>query len=327
MSLDTTKPRIVFVTRKSPLQGLIERHGTIGQARFYLKARGESVTYFEDMHERLEQGLSRVRSALPSDQRRTHVDRDQLDRFLFRGDDIVVAVGQDGLVANVAKYLHGQLVAGINPNPKHYDGVLCPHSPDVMPRLLEWLDRRSEAFRVQKRVMVAAEREEGQKLRALNEVFIGHRTHQSARYRLCVGGREERHSSSGVICATGTGGTGWAQSIRQQRRIETPPPGPEDPRLMWFVREPFPSVATATSLDFGVIGEHENLVLVSEMGDGGVVFADGIETDNLEFVSGQRVRIHLDPDPLALVMPTIRPSTAASQGSGHPALPPQKARA
>ncbi|GIK16204.1 MAG: hypothetical protein BroJett003_11680 [Planctomycetota bacterium] len=55
MSLDTTKPRLVFVTRKSPLQELIERHGTIGQARFYLEVRGESVAYFEDMHERLEQ--------------------------------------------------------------------------------------------------------------------------------------------------------------------------------------------------------------------------------------------------------------------------------
>jgi len=317
MSLDASKPRIVFVTRKSPLEWLLERHGTLGQARFYLQSRGESLSYFEEVHQRLDAGVRRVQAALPSDQRRTRVDRDQLDRFLVHPDDVVIAVGQDGLVANVAKYLRGQIVVGVNPDPGHYDGVLCAHGPDAMPAILKWLDRRDDTFRLQRRVMVIAEREQGQSVRALNEVFIGHRTHQSARYRLRVGQKEERHSSSGVICSTGTGGTGWARSIALQRRLETPIPEPEEPRLVWFVREPFPSVATRTSLDSGVLELSEELVLVSEMGESGVVFADGIETDSLEFNSGQRVSVRLDPDPLLLVVPATSPvpAGAAPQGS------------
>ena len=50
---------------------------------------------------------------------------------------------------------------------------------------------------------VAAEADDGQRLLALNEVFVGHTSHQSARYRVTFGDAEERQSSSGVIVATG----------------------------------------------------------------------------------------------------------------------------
>jgi hypothetical protein len=37
-----------------------------------------------------------------------------------------VALGQDGVVANTLKYLNGQFLIGVNPDPKRYDGVLFP---------------------------------------------------------------------------------------------------------------------------------------------------------------------------------------------------------
>src|SRR5262249_10163939 len=152
-------------------------------------------------------------------------DRDGLDRFLFSPDDVVVMVGQDGLVPNTAKYLDGQLAVGINPDPERYDGILCPHPPAGMPALLDWLERRDgPPYRVQSRVMAVAQREDGQRLLSLNEVFVGHRTHQSAKYRIRTGDRQERHSSSGLICSTGTGATGWARSISTQRQITEPMP-------------------------------------------------------------------------------------------------------
>ena len=61
---------------------------------------------------------------MPADWRQALVRRADLDRFLFGPEDVVVAVGQDGLVANVAKYLDGQPVLGVNPAPDLYDGVL-----------------------------------------------------------------------------------------------------------------------------------------------------------------------------------------------------------
>jgi NAD kinase len=296
---------VVIVTRKTPLELLTVRHGTIAQAEFYLRSRGEDIAGYREMHERLEHGLDQVVAALPADLRRTRVDREQLDRFQFASDDIVLIVGQDGLVPNTAKYLGGQLTLGINPDPARYDGVLCSHPPGRVPELLAWLrDPAHGSYRVQRRTMLLAEREDGQTLLALNEVFVGHQTHQSARYRLRTAAGEERHSSSGVICATGTGCTGWARSIARQRNLERDLPGPEENRGVWFVREPFPSVHTQVALDFGSIQASGGIELFSEMAEGGVAFADGIESDRLEFADGQSLRLRVAPQKLALVVPS-----------------------
>jgi hypothetical protein len=300
------------------------RHGTLGQAEFYLRSRGEDIAEYRGIHERLESGFNEVVAALPADQRRAHVDREQLDRFQFAPDDVVVIVGQDGLVPNTAKYLTGQLTIGINPDPEHYDGVLCQHSPNSAKALLAWVLRQEEpAFRVQSRTMLQAEREDGQRLLSLNEVFIGHQTHQSARYRLQTGEHAERQSSSGIICATGTGCTGWALSIARQRRIDSPLPRPEEARGVWFVREPFPSVSTRVSLDFGPIEAGDCLEVFSEMAEGGAVFADGIETDRLEFADGQSVRVRLADQKLNLIVrsepraiPVVRKPQIASESVG-----------
>ncbi len=300
--------RLVVVTRKTPLEVLLERHGTYGQAKFYLESRGQNISWAANTHARFEAGLAAVQAAFGSDERRVRLDRADLPTFLFAPEDVVIVVGQDGLVPNVAKYLDGQLTIGINPDPERYDGVLCRHAPAAIPHFLRWLEeevRSERTFHVQHRTMAAVEREDGQRLLALNEVFVGHRTHQSARYRLQVAGRVERQSSSGIICATGTGSTGWARSIARQRHLELDL-APEDSRLAWFVREPFPSVASQTELDFGLLGDASNgttwLEAVSEMGEDGVIFADGIEADYLDFLSGQKARIQVAEQRLNLVV-------------------------
>jgi len=304
VKIDFQLPRMVLVTRKSGLQQLLENHGTLAQARFYLQSRGQTIAEYQEGFERFESAFVQVLQAIPPDQRRTRVDRSDLASFLFAPDDVIVVVGQDGLVPNVAKYLRGQTTIGINPDPERYDGILCRHPPTAMPALLAWMHVHSTAYRLQKRIMAVAQREDGQRLLALNEIYAGHRSHQSARYRLRLGGEEERHSSSGVICSTGTGSTGWARSIAQQRRIMEPLPQPEEPRLAWFVREPFPSVRSSTRLDFGFLHAGAALQLVSEMGEGGVIFADGIESDSLTFLVGHSVDIGVAEHTLNLLVPS-----------------------
>ena len=78
---------------------------------------------------------------------------------------------------------------------------------------------------------------------------------------------------------------------------------PSERALAWFVREPFPSVSTGTSLDHGLLSEGERLTIYSEMGEGGVVFADGIESDRLDFLSGQVLTLGLAERSLNLVVP------------------------
>jgi hypothetical protein len=151
--------------------------------------------------------------------------------------------------------------------------------------------------------MAEAKLDDGQRLLALNEVFIGHRTHQSARYRLAVAEAEERHSSSGVIVTTGTGATGWARSINLARGNILDLPSPADPELAFFVREAFPSIATGTEITCGLIGAEQAISVTSEMNEGGVIFGDGIEEDHLDFAWGQTIRVQVSASSLSLVRP------------------------
>jgi NAD kinase len=297
-------PRIVLVTRKTSLELLLERHGTAGQVRFYLETKGQHLAPYEEAQARQDDALTVVLRAVPPEQPRTRLDRRDLDRFVFNRDDLVVVVGQDGLVPNVAKYVDGQLVIGVNPDPSRYDGRLCAHPPTAVADLLAWVQQRDSRFAVQPRVMALARREDGQTLRALNDIYLGSRTHQSARYVLHAGKREERQSSSGILVGTGTGSTGWCLSLARQLGLEDRLPQPVERRLVWFVREPWPSRTTGTDLAFGGIAEDEALIVTSELGENGVIFADGIETDWIEFLDGQQVTITLAPEALHLVVPT-----------------------
>ena len=293
-------PRVVVVTRSTEYQRLLQHHATAGQARFFLRQRSLGTTEVEGRHGRVSGSMLAVEQAIPTDWRRNQVQRSDLDRFLFEPDDIIVAVGQDGLVANVSKYLQGQPVIGINPDPGRNPGVLVRHPPAAISGLLAQLVQGRAL--VEQRVMVEARLDDGQSLRALNEVFIGHRSHQSARYRLLWQGQEERQSSSGLIVTTGTGATGWASSIQRERGSQLPPPTPTEERLAFFVREAWPSPATGTELTEGSIQSGEVLEVISEMDDGGVAFGDGIEADSLQLLWGQRVRVSLAESYMRLVV-------------------------
>src|SRR5262245_20081051 len=105
-------PRAVVVTRKTEYERLLESHGTREQARFFLETRGQSLVEVEDQHRAFLDAQDQISRAIPIKWRRNRVEREDLDRFLFEPEDIVIAVGQDGLVANMAKYLDGQIVVG-----------------------------------------------------------------------------------------------------------------------------------------------------------------------------------------------------------------------
>jgi len=177
--------------------------------------------------------------------------------------------------------------------------VLVPHRPDRASKLLPAM--AAGRVEVEERTMVEARLDDGQRLLALNELFAGHASHQSARYRIALAGHEERQSSSGVIVATGTGATGWARSINLERRRPLDLPEPSHPAVAFLVREPFPSVGTGTSIDGALLPEGQPLELVSEMNDGGVIFGDGIEDDRLDFSWGTRARIQTATERLRLV--------------------------
>lgn len=298
------RPRVVQVYRRSEYEDLVVRHGTRQQAAFFLEGRGRSIEELADRHRLVERAREVAAAAIPTEWRRADVERSDLHHFRFAPEDVVMVVGQDGLVANVAKYLDGQLVIGINPEPDRNPGVLVPHPPQAAAALLRAATMKEPV--VQRRTMVVATTDDGQELRALNEIYFGHRSHQSARYRLeTPDGRTERHSSSGLLAGTGTGATGWLRSAWQERTSRLALLGPESPDLCWFAREPWPSIATGVDLTEGLIAAGGRLLVQSES-DELVCFGDGIESDALRITWGQSLTIGAAPHTLDLVAAVTR---------------------
>jgi len=295
--MSSVTPRAVFVVRETDYELLLARHATREQARFFLETRGQRLEEIEARHARFGETLKQARAAVPVEWRQTLVKRADFDRFLFGPEDVVVAVGQDGLVANVAKYLHDQPVLGINPAPDLYDGVLVRVPLATLARMLPASVHGDVPM--ERRTMVEAVLDSGERLLALNEIFVGHRSHQSARYRIAVGTIEEDHSSSGLIVASGTGATGWARSIMEATGTHFSL-APDERATAYFVREPFPSIATGTTLRAGKLAS-ATLAIVSRMNDGGTIFADGMEQDRIAFDWGRRITIGSSDRALHLV--------------------------
>lgn len=296
------KPRLVIVHRRTELQELLDRHATRGQAEFFLRTRGRSIQDVQERHDRISAALVTVRAAVPAEWRQAEVERADLSRFLLTPEDIIAVVGQDGLVANAAKYLNAQPVIGIDPEPGANPGVLVRHTPDAAAKLLDDAAVAGpERLNRQELTTVTARLDDGQELSGLNEVFIGHASHQSARYDLVApNGQAERHSSSGLIVSTGTGATGWCASIALERGGRALP-APADPRLAWFVREAWPSPITGTTLTEGVLEAGETL-RITVASDRLVVFGDGMEDDRLTAAWGQEITVQVGERPLRLVV-------------------------
>ncbi|MGM7422082.1 hypothetical protein [Cellulosimicrobium sp. CpK407] len=301
--------RAVVVHRRTELDDLLDRHGTRGQAEFFLRSRGRSLAEVQARHDALAAARDAVVTALPAGWARADVERADLSRFLLAPEDVVVVVGQDGLVANVAKYLRGQPVLGVDPEPEVNPGVLVRHSVGAAAALLRGLGDDAPAgapdptavLPVNALTMVRADLDDGQHLTALNEVFVGHPSHQSARYTLRCAAGEERQSSSGVLVATGTGATGWWASLAHDRGGRRAP-GRTEHRLGWFVREAWPSPTTGVTLTEGVVEEGADVAL-TVASDRLVVFGDGVEDDRLVASWGQTVTVRTADSPLRLVRP------------------------
>lgn len=303
--MDALNQRIVLVTRHTRLEELIVRFNTVDQARFYVEHLGADFGDYEAEHRVYRHAVQEAEATLRRFGRVHRLDRGFLANYLFAPDALVVVLGQDGLVANTLKYLRqAQPVVGVNPDPGRWDGVLLPFGvKDLAAITPEVLAGKRPARRV---TMARVELSDGQELHAVNDLFIGPRTHTSARYAIEQGGHAENHSSSGVIVSTGLGSTGWFQSLLAGaagiagRSLSGPVQAMRGHGFAWdadhlqyAVREPFPSHATQVGMVFGAITREQPLKLVSHMPGYGVIFSDGIEADYLEFNAGMTATVRL----------------------------------
>ena len=289
--------KIVLVIRETRLANLKARFATRAQAKFYVSRLGQDFGDYEREENAYRGAIAQAQETLAGVGRVQVVDRKLLPNFVFGPEDIVVALGQDGLVANTLKYAGELPLIGVNPDPARWDGRLLPFQVKDLGKVA------ADTFRNARPVclvdMAEAELNTGTQLFAVNDLFIGVRGHSSARYRITVNGQSEDHSSSGVIVSTGLGSTGWYRSIITGAAaiagVKTPPTdfAWDSGELRFSVREPFPSRVTGTAIVSGKVMGGKTLVLESSMGEGGVIFSDGIESDFLEFNSGTKATIRL----------------------------------
>jgi NAD kinase len=295
--------KVILVTRRSRLEDLLVRFNTRDQARFYVEHLGADFGDYVEEHETYQESKRLVVRALESHGRFQQVDRAFVPNFVFARDDVVLALGQDGLVANTLKYLDGQPLVGINPDPARWDGVLLPWQPaSVVPLLPAVLANQARTRSV---TMGEARLADGQRLFAVNDFFIGPKSHTSARYQIRLRGRSETQSSSGIIVSTGLGSTGWMRSVvtgscavasettHHAIAWKFRPRAWDERRLYFAVREPFPSRTSAASLICGSVSEETPLIVTSQMAENGVIFSDGIEGDFLSFNAGTTVEVRV----------------------------------
>lgn len=304
--------KIVLITRKTRLEELIERFNTKGQAKFYIEHSSGNFELYEQEHATYYAELGRLQRYLQGIIKVQMVERSFLPNFFFSPADIVVTIGIDGLVVNAAKYLSGQPLVAVNPDPRHIDGVLIPFHVGNAPAAVRAVLANTHTIRPI--TMTQATLNDGQRLLAFNDLFIGRQDHVSCRYRIHTAGHAENHSSSGIIVSTGAGSTGWLSSIfnmanglyagfgSAEEPLNAPELGWDTNKLIFVVREPFISKTTAADIVCGTITAESPLRLESQMPEGGVIFSDGVKSDYLPFNSGSSATIGLAEQKTNLVV-------------------------
>lgn len=338
------RPIIAVVTRQTRLEGLKAKWATANQAAFRLEHAAEhevgrrrkafaakgialSASVEAELQEEADaladpeqyevedliyqKAIFRLIRSLEGDYPVRPFDRSYLPNFDFGRCLAVVVIGQDGLVANTAKYVGDLPIIGVNPDPHRFDGVLLPFDVREAKSAVRWALERKARYR--EVTLAEVNTNDGQRMLAFNDFFVGCRTHTSARYTLEASGQMEPQSSSGILISTGAGSTGWLSSLFNMTdgfcRLFGQQTTPrlqldwEDRRLVWAVREPFVSKHSQADLVAGQLSEGDELVVGSQMPDNGVIFSDGVESDFLEFASGTIARFGVSEQRARLVVP------------------------
>jgi NAD kinase len=292
-------------TRRELLQDKFQTHA---QAKFYVERSGGRIDDIDAEHDEFYRSLEAVQAQLSGKLKFKIIDRSFLPSFLFAENHLIVTVGQDGLVANTAKYARGQPIIGVNPDATRFDGVLLKTEVKNFSAHLQHAIAGNAVL--SEITMAELTLNDGQRLLAFNDFFIGPSSHISARYIIAQGDKKEEHSSSGILVATGAGKTGWMSSVLNMvagfsgeadvplyKNLQW-----NSPELIYAVREPFASKQSQATMVWGMIDRQKPLVVESRMAQAGVIFSDGVERDFLQFNSGTIATVGVAAEKARLVV-------------------------
>nr|WP_294945546.1 hypothetical protein [uncultured Mucilaginibacter sp.] len=303
----------VIVKNKTRLEALIERFNTKAQAKFYIERLGGNFEDYVLEHEIFHASLSALQTRLSKVVKYKIIERNFIPSFIFSPKQIIIVIGQDGLVANTAKYSGGIPIIAVNPDEERYDGVLLPFNTNNFIAAVE--NVLADKFQWKTMRFAEAKLNDGQRLLAFNDLFIGAASHVSARYKISYGKTTEEQSSSGLIVSTPAGSTGWLSSVFNmaygvaglfEKNLQAKKPRIKENELLFAVREPFQSIRTQIGITAGIIKQTGTLTVESLMPGSGVIFSDGVEADFLKFNSGSIATIGLANETAQLVINELK---------------------
>jgi len=282
----------IIVKSKTRLETLIERFNTKAQAKFYIERLGGDFEEYVLEDEIFRNALNELQTQLSKVIKNKTIDRHYVSSYIFSKKNIIVVLGQDGLVANTAKYSDNLPIIAVNPDTERYDGILLPFN--ITNFIQGVANVMSNQYTSKIMSLAEATLNDGQRLLAFNDLFIGASSHVSARYKISFKSKTEQQSSSGIIVSTSAGATGWLSSVFNmaygvanvfEKNLGLKRPKLKENDLFFAVREPFKSLKTKTDMTAGII-RNSSLTVESFMPNNGIIFSDGIEKDFLNFNSG-----------------------------------------
>jgi len=269
--------RVVLACKKTALEFFSERYGATWPAmleRFDLDRI--EVREEHEHHHRTLDALSAAFQALGVDLS-VHVGRHYTSEDL-QGAALVVSVGGDGELLNVARHLRGEhLVLGVRSSQRSAGQLLSP--PEMAPEALVRAFAEG-AYHVERWTRIEGRVETAQGTvtdLALNEIYVGDRySVGTARYTLRLDGEEERQRSSGLLVCTGAGSTGWYANVVVPAGSFCLRPEPfarTSRELRFVVRDPI-RVPDVPALVYGAVAEGSTFSVKSTMNSDGVVSFD-----------------------------------------------------
>lgn len=297
-----TPNRYILISRRPRASTIRDTYASARLASFIMAEKGESYSVYAEEEEKVKVAIARIKSVASELGPVLEIERHLLPTTPLGRNDVLIAIGQDGLVANTLRYSASIPIIGVNPDAASYEGALLPF--DVA-AAIQYLKNRPARETWEEITLAEGTFSNGAKISAANDIFIGKSDHSSALYKIRHIGEEEHHSSSGIIVSTPMGATGWQRSVVEgslrihsaitdtpfQQADGSSPPRRNDESLRFWVREPWPSIKSQSALVAGTITGHAPLLVTSEMGEGGIVFADGMQADSFPFPAGESFQI------------------------------------
>ncbi len=216
----------------------------------------------------------------------------------FRGDryDLVLSLGGDGTFLDAARFVTHTPVLGINSDPEHSVGRLCParrsNLKDLLDAILCGKFQTKKIHRLRIRL-----NQQTWKHPVLNDVLICHAVPAAmSRYRITVGQKSESQRSSGIWISTAAGSTG-AMKSSGGRVLPV-----FSKRIQYMPRELFEGHGARYRLRGGLAPDRDPSLTVRSQMREGRVYVDGAHVW-LQFNYGDRLQISRSKSPLSSIYP------------------------